>query len=144
MVTQSAVAAKKELIYAQLGEFIWDGVPYKYDESDAPDLDPTQAPQTTAVGNVLKANPKINYRKIWLDGPAKNFGEKQGQRLEKKGAVSEASIAASEQPSLWWTFDNQPYRVTKAAMIPYTVTDVDGKPKLRHILIGYMGVDPNG
>ena len=47
------------------------------------------------------------------------------------------------KPARYWKFDGYDYRVTKAVMIPYTVL-VDGNLVKRHILVGYMGVDPFG
>jgi hypothetical protein len=136
--------------YLALGKFIWDGVPYDYNKDAEPTfvLDPLQ---TTSDSNQLKGDAH-GFFKAWIDGPAKIFPDPQGNRLPLQGSVSVSSILAQPWESLWWSFDGRQYRVTKAAMIPYKIKDDSASPDQRdeqglvvkHLLIGYMGVDSHG
>ena len=64
--------------------------------------------------------------------------------------MSEQTIRDTPWTSLWWNFEGNQYRVTKALKIPYTMKDSQDPDAdlngivIKHLLIGFMGVDPSG
>jgi len=166
--TQQKIKNTEDDVYAKLGELIWDGIPYEYEDSleclqellDALGKGPQEE-----VAQFIADSPAI-----LLDGPAKEFGgsddvagvtrevkhlekgtrERAEEAAKEKKAgrpyeVTEALIAAQPWDSLWWLFKGKQYRVTKAIMVPYKVKNkAHAGTTTRHFLIGYMGVDSNG
>jgi hypothetical protein len=155
---------EKDDLYRTLGELIWDGIPYEYEESKAELVkllkflkDSEEDPHTVLPGA------SGDLSKLLTDGLAKDYGQdadapkvKKGsdKELQAQGAVSldkvpqeltEAYMRATPWKNLWWPFQCKQFRVTKAIMIPYSVKDKGARKNTqRHILIGYMGVDSNG
>jgi hypothetical protein len=124
----------------ELGRLILQGVPYGYKKGTEPTL--VKLPAVDGI-------PPLDIKE---DGPAKGFGETKGTRkslpITGNKEPNEASIRAKPWQSIWWYFDGHPYRVTKAYKIAYQVEEnkpaPGAKPTVRHILIGYMGIDPGG
>jgi hypothetical protein len=157
-MTLETALTPQEKLYLELGDFIWDGIPYDYDSSVLPKIGIDEISNLpSAIAQVLadETDPKTS-----LDGPAKDFGGKNPVKMQRgdppTGAVTlpqdgslitpitEESLKAQPWLSLWWTFGGNQYRVTKAMMIPYSVTNTDGTKATRHFLVGYMGVDSHG
>jgi hypothetical protein len=149
-----ALTPEQEM-YLKLGDFIWDGIPYPYAPDHKGAISTDEISNLTVTGQ-LRAD-RDGTPRTSIDGPAKDFGGEGRPKLAKGEPVSvlpddgsvlpvtEESIRAQPSLSLWWPFGGKQYRVTKALMIPYTVTDPDtGLPSQRHFLIGYMGVDSHG
>jgi hypothetical protein len=126
---------------SEFGKFILEGIPYTYDEPLEPVL---------VMGGEGIAPNQFNVLK---DGPAKDFGGNPGEHgglpqgtaadVAPDGPRTEAQIRANPFQSIWWYFDGEPHRVTKALRFAYTVIQ-GGIPVTKHILIGYEGVDGQG
>jgi hypothetical protein len=169
MVAVDPLEDEKKELYQELGDTIWDGIPYDYDATTMPviKLEPPENPR--ALGALASA--PANYNELWLAGPAKDYGgeekpkvrkgRKTGRRIpdpvtgeqideiedevtHRTDVLTEEHMRARPTESLWWPFEGRQYRVTKAMMIPYRVKNSDGSEQLRHILVGYMGVDSHG
>ena len=129
-----------------LGKFILDGIPYRYDEKD--ESDEPKLIMASSIANATEVGRKT-------DGPAKDFGEDEGKKLAvsedeaardpklRDARHSEDYIRAHPWESNWFYFKGVAHRVVKTVRIGYTAMQ-DGKPIERHILIGYEGVDGMG
>jgi hypothetical protein len=119
-------------VWQQLCDLILQELPYRYDADGQPEL-----------LQQLSAN---SGPTIALDrgGPASSFNAtNQLPATGPDGTQSEEWIRNRPWESMWWSFNGTPFRVTKALKIPYKVTQ-GGVTDTKHILIGYMGVDPSG
>jgi len=127
-----------------LEKLILDGIPYEYDEVE-PELTLYQEVVTDPDTNQAVIDPgtgkeQVRSAPVLLEGQAKDKSEHGRNRLTK---LDEEAMQGKPWLSHWWYFNAEPYRVTKAMWIAYTVKR-DGKRQTRHILVGYTGVDPHG
>jgi hypothetical protein len=126
---------------AELYKFIMEGIPYRYDDDKGDPRFTTRAdpvpkgehpPTQTGPGGMLYD----------VSGPARNHGGDK-ERLTKH---QEQEILEKKGPEgLWWHFGDRYYRVTKALRIPYLVYQDDNpEPVIKHIFVGYAGIDGGG
>jgi hypothetical protein len=147
----------------QLGELILKAIPYGYDKSGG---DPQLFLHPTPRNSGSHSSGSNNGLAIVMDGPAKDFDDdrtlpkngadaplQQTTDGQLSGSITEDWIRNNPNRSIWWYFEGEPYRIVKAIKIAYKVLDThapadfprdaDGKVT-KHILIGFMGVDPGG
>jgi hypothetical protein len=127
------LTAAQQALYLELGDKIWDEVPYDY-----------------------QGDPEFIHDNTVLDGPAKAFNKDkrlaktQAQAATRGDETWEAKIGAAPQYSLWWYFGNQAHHVTKALRLEYRVKDPTAPDRdaydmvTKHILVGFEGVIPGG
>lgn len=123
----------------ELLNFIIEGIPYRYDDAAGEPRMMTEAEARAAGEHVSGTGPGgMAYE---VRGPAAKYG---GQR--KLSQKDEQDILLNKgQEGLWWHYEGKYYRVTKALKIPYVVyQDGDKKPVIKHIFVGYAGIDVGG
>lgn len=133
----------------ELYEFMMEEIPYEYVGEDPRFLTRAEAkasPDPAIRAEAEKATEDgpdgMMYQVL---GPALQYLSANHKRLDAK---DQQDILLNKSPEgLWWHYDNKYYRVTKALKIPYLVHQkVDGNVKavVKHILVGYSGIDGGG
>jgi hypothetical protein len=139
--TNGASGAESDELY----EFMMEGIPYRYDEG----IDPRFLTRPEAQAS---PDPAIRdeARRATENGPGGMMYQVVGPALQYPGddgkltKEDEQDILLHKSPDgLWWHYDGIYYRVTKALKIPYVVMQ-DGKQVVKHILVGYSGIDGPG
>jgi hypothetical protein len=130
----------------QVYEFMMDAIPYRYDEkAGEPHFLTRKEAEESSDPDVRAEAAKAPYdapggiMMYQVMGPAAEYGGKK--KLTKEEEEDIFKHKAGE--GLWWHYDGQYYRATKAMRIPYVVyQDAKGnKAVIKHIFVAFSGID---